>query len=207
MHTMQMGTFSSSAAVICCNNLIELQVGITMATPPISPQQTQQAARQAECEQSIKWIHHPPTNWLPTALPVQPHYIPNQQPPMGYQAFSIPPQQPVNIRVDYNARLMNNFNATHQHWHNRRSNCCNSAAQACPASEDVEHRRQLELQQQQQQLAHHQQELEQWKLLELQLLVQHQQHKNALNQLRQLSQALVEEALHEYSQCSAEQYI
>ena len=58
---------------------------------------------------------HPalPLMWPSAALPVQPHYVLNQQPSMNYQTFSIPPQQPASAsrstlrnRVDHNARLM-----------------------------------------------------------------------------------------------------
>ena len=59
----------------------------------------------------------PPPMLPPAVWAAQPSY----PPPMGYQAFAMPPQQPANIaqssalgnRVDYNARLLDNFNSTH----------------------------------------------------------------------------------------------
>ena len=52
--------------------------------------------------------------------PPQFFYVPNQQPPIGYKMFAQPPQH--LERVNYNARLLEGFNATYQnHQHHRRS--------------------------------------------------------------------------------------
>ena len=97
--------------------------------------------------------------------------MPNQLPPMGYQVFALPPQQPLiwppiaqhqgfalppqqpqaalENRVDYTARLMENFNSTHQSRCNRCSSHWSSVVQSIDAQAEaanIENRKQLQLQ-------------------------------------------------------------
>ena len=85
---------------------------------------------------------------LPAVWATQPYY----PPPMGYQALAIPSQQPANIvqssalgnRVDYNTRLLDNFNSSHHNWQSKRSSNHHSIAGSSISGqsglEDIEHR-------------------------------------------------------------------
>ena len=98
----------------------------------------------------------PPPMLPPAVWVAQPSY----PPPIGYQAFAMPSQQPANIaqssalgnRVDYNARLLDNFHSTHHDQQSRRSSnhhsISGSSINVQSGLEDIEHRRQLELQSQ-----------------------------------------------------------
>ena len=136
--------------------------------------------------QRMRRLRSPPL-FPPTAPPMWPPDVSNLQPPMGHQAIAPPPSNNVlENRVDYNARLLENFNSTHQSRRDRRLNCRSSAAQSIGAQvgpatgpppipipnvidfqqeQNIEHRRWLELQEQRlhQQIEHQRQ-------LELQLL-------------------------------------
>lgn len=138
----------------------------------------------------------PPPMWPPAALPAQPYYnMPNQLPPMNYQVFAPPPQQPqiaLGNRVDYTARLMENFNSTHQNRRNRRSNHRSSTAQSINAqaeAEDIEHRRRLQQQALYQQIELQRQlEIQRQQEIEVQRLWRQQQLEQELQQRRLLEQ-------------------
>jgi len=107
--------------------------------------------------------------------------------PVDYQAFAAPPQQ----RVDYNAQLMENFNVMHQDRCNRRSNHHSSTVQSRSAQagpDDMEHRRQLGLQQQT--LFR---QIDYQRKLELQQEMQRQQEREQQRLLEQQQQAIHEQ--------------
>ena len=90
-----------------------------------------------------------PPPMLPPAVWAAQLYYP---PPMVYWAFAMPSQQPANIaqsstlgnRVDYNTRLLDNFNSTCHNWQSKRSSSQHSIAGSSingqSSLEDIEYR-------------------------------------------------------------------
>ena len=98
-------------------------------------------------------------------------------PPIAqHWGFALPPYQPqaaLENKVDYTARLMENFNSTHQSRHNRCSNYQSSVVQSIDAqaeAADIENRRQLQLQALSQQVELQRQDMQQQQEMEAQRL-------------------------------------